>query len=424
MKNSRHEIQSSYKVRYLYECGITSNVPSLTAENGGKLVDLPSVEEADLKGKRVLMRVDVNVPFDSNGNVRDHQRIIQILPTINYILYSGAEQLILMSHHGRPHGKFDITQSLRGVAKYFRKNLAYDLYFVEDCIVNRLPQRKLLLLENLRFHMDEEENGEEFARHLSEYADVYVNDAFGSYQPHSSVVSVPKFLPSYAGFLFQQEIQALNLQGIKRPLVFLLGGDKASTKLPLIKKLANEADHILIGGVLPFYFMAAQGSPIGRSKFNKDYVSFAKELLGQKNIVLPQDFITAAEPSEDGLTHERKMNEIGDDEMALDIGPQTLAEYKRILSGAGTVIWNGPMGLYEIDRFAKNTDELARHIASLDATTIAGGGDSITVINKLGIYKDLDYVSTGGGATLKYLENGTLPAIEALKGQKVKVWSK
>lgn len=377
-----------------------------------------SVEEADLTGKRVLMRVDVNVPLDDEGNVRDHQRIIQILPTINYILYSGAKQLILMSHHGRPHGKFDRKQSLAGVARYFRENLAYDLHFVPDCLNGSLPEKKLILLENLRFHIEEEENDPAFAKQLAAYADLYVNDAFGSYQPHASVVGVPEHLPSYSGFLFEREIQALSLKNIRRPLVFLLGGDKASTKLPLIKRLAGEADTILVGGVLPFYFLSAMGKPVGKSKFNESYVPFAKELLGQENIVLPEDFVVAESPD----AVETSVREaIPDDEMALDIGPATVKRYKRILSEAGTIIWNGPMGLYELERFAKHTDELARAIAAATATTIAGGGDSITVINKLGIYKQLDYVSTGGGATLKYLEKGTLPALEALQDNKLRV---
>lgn len=373
------------------------------------------MKDVDFKGKRVLMRVDVNVPLDRKGNVRDHQRIVQILPTINYILYKGAKQLILVSHHGRPHGTYDRRQSLQGVWRHFRDELAYDCHFVPDCISYSIPKKKLVLLENLRFHPGEEQNNQRFAKKLASYADIYVNDAFGSYQGHASIVDIPKYRPSFAGFLFQNELDALNFKNVKKPFVFLLGGDKASTKLPLIKKLSKKADKILVGGVLIFYFLKAMGYEIGRSKFNPEYVHLAKKLLKQKNIILPVDLVLAKKPSQGAKTRVAGIKDIKLDEMGLDIGPKTVKKYKGILSKAKTVVWNGPMGLYEVEKFAKNTDALANHLATIKGKVISGGGDSITVINKLGIYNDLDYVSTGGGATLKYIEKGTLPALEALK---------
>ncbi len=381
-----------------------------------KMHSLPfSLDRADLKGKRVLLRVDLNVPVDEHGDVRDHERIVQVLPTINYILYSGARQVIMVSHHGRPHGKRDPRQSLRGVWRYFREMLAYDCHFVDDCMSGEIPERKLVLLENLRFHIGEEANDPEFARRLASYADIYVNDAFGSYQPHASVVGVPDYLDAYCGFLFQKEVQALSLDEIRHPLVFLLGGDKASTKLPIIGRISARADHVLIGGVLTFYFLKAMGVEIGKSKFSPEYVDHARRLLDRSNVVLPTDLIAATEPTQDAKTRVCAIRDIRPDEMGLDIGPETFARYKEILSGAGTIVWNGPMGLYEVEQFAGHTDGLARHMARLDATTIAGGGDSITVLNKLGLFKEFTYVSTGGGATLKFLEDGTLPALEALR---------
>lgn len=379
---------------------------------------LPSIKDASISGKRVILRADLNVPLNEDGTVLDKQRIVDVLPTINYILHSGAKQLIILSHHGRPGGKRVPKESLKGVWKYFRE-LAYDMHFVKD-IFDKVPEQKLVLMENVRFYEGEEANDQAFIKHLATLGDIFVNDAFASYRAHASTSGISQKLPTYIGFLFQREIHALSTDNGKRPLVFLLGGSKPSTKLPLIETLAAKADHVLLGGALIHHFYVAKGFNMQKSKYDPAYVDDAQALLEKKNIHLPIDLVAATQATETAKTRVCPPNELKEGEMGLDIGPGTVKEFKKILKTAGTIIWNGPMGLYEIEKFAKNTDNLLKFMATLDAEVIAGGGDSITVLNKLGMYDQLSYVSTGGGATLEYLRTGTLPVItEMAKAKKL-----
>jgi len=380
-----------------------------------------SLTDLDLKGKRVIVRVDFNVPLDKEGNITDGKRIKESLPTIKFILKNKAKQLILMSHLGRPDGK--VVESLRmgNVAKELEKLLKKPVKKLDNCIDIQIPDDKIIILENLRFHPEEEKNDEAFAKKLASIADIFVNDAFGTcHRAHASVEAITRFLPSAAGFLLQKEIEVMGkaMESPARPFIAILGGAKVSDKINVINNLLNKVDALLIGGAMMFTFYKSMGIEVGKSKVEDDKLSLAKELLEKSNnkIMLPTDTIVADKIDNEAITKKVKIKKIPADMIGLDIGPETIKIYKEIIAEAKTIIWNGPMGVFEIEKFAKGTKNIAKAMAkNREAVTIVGGGDSAAAIDKLRLGKKLTHVSTGGGASLEFLEGKTLPAIVALE---------
>ena len=402
-----------------------------------------TIKDVDLKGKRVLMRVDFNVPFDDKLNITDDTRIRATLPTIKYILDKGAK-LILMSHLGRPDGKVVAKYSLAPCAKRLSELLGRPVAMAKDCIgtevkamAGQLKTGECLLLENLRFHAEEEANDANFAKELASLGDVYVNDAFGTaHRAHASTEGVTKYLTSASGFLLEKEIEYLEgkVSNPARPFVTILGGAKVSDKIGVIENLLNKADAILIGGGMAYTFYAAQGKPIGGSKVEKDKIEIAKSLLEKAkqkkvNIVLPVDNVIA-DKFDANANSKTVGDQIPDGWMALDVGPETVESFKKVLKGAKTIVWNGPLGVFEMDKFAKGTEEIAKYIASLSGKTsccccggtgvisIIGGGDTAAAVAKFKLENKMTHISTGGGASLEYLEGKVLPGIKALTDKK------
>jgi len=386
-------------------------------------------KDIDVKGNRVFLRVDFNVPLDETGQVRDDTRIKASLPTLRYLLEHGAK-VIAASHLGRPKGKVNPKYSMKSVSERLSQLLGIDVIFAPDVIGERvntlkqgLPEGQVLLLENLRFYPGEEANDPEFARHLAEYVDCYVNDAFGaSHRAHASIVGIPACVKkSAAGFLLTEEIEYLNkvIHSPLKPFVAILGGAKVSDKIPVIRNLLNKADAILIGGAMAYTFFSAQGLGVGRSLVEEDKMEMAIELLfkaKEKGIDfrLPIDHVAAAEIVSGIKTKIIDSFPFPSDMMALDIGPDTIDSYTRIISKAKTILWNGPLGVFEIDEFANGTMKIAEAVAEADAVTIVGGGDSVAAIYKAGVSDKISHISTGGGASLEYIADETLPGIEAL----------
>lgn len=391
------------------------------------------IEDLDIKGKRVLMRVDFNVPL-KEGSVADATRIEASLPSIRYVLDKGGA-LILMSHLGRPKGKKNPEFSLSPVAKELEKLLGRPVLLAIDCIgeevkktVNALKPGDVLLLENLRFHRAEEHPDEDpaFAQKLASLGTLYVNDAFGSsHRKHSSTYTVPGLFPgkAAAGYLLELEIRFLGeaLTNPKRPFYALLGGAKISTKIGVVNSLVKKVDRLLLGGGMAYTFLKAQGYEIGKSLVEDDQLPLAKEILklyGNK-ILLPIDCVAATESNEKAKIEIFPFPEgIPSDYEGVDIGPQTRELFKQSLKDGKTILWNGPFGIYEIDRFAEGTLDLVHEVAGLNATTIIGGGDLIAAVKKGGFSDKIAHLSTGGGATLEYIEHGTLPGIEVLSEKK------
>jgi len=375
------------------------------------------ITDIDFKGQNVILRVDYNVPL-KNGNVEDDSRIRASVETIRYILNAGAKQIIIISHMGQPGGKVVDSLRLTPAAKRLSELLGINVVKLDDCIDVKIPNERIVMLENLRFHPEEEANDDFFARKLAVNADLFVNDAFSvSHRAHSSIVQIPKLLPSCAGFQFIRETINLSLEKIKKPSVAVMGGAKVSTKIGLIENMLKKVDIVLIGGAMMFTFLKALGFEVGKSKYEQDNVEIAKKLLeeNKKKIVLPIDCVVADKIEEGANSKNVSIENIGANGIGVDIGEATVRYYKEILSRAKTVIWNGPLGIIEIPEFAKGTEEIATHIASLNATTIAGGGETISVINKLNIANKFTFVSTAGGAALEYLEGKELPGIKALE---------
>jgi len=382
-----------------------------------------TLKDINVRHKKVLVRVDFNVPIDSRGRIADDTRIRAAIPTIEYLLRKQAI-VILMTHFGRPKGVEDkfrtdiLAQRLAELLK--RPVYKYDDVIgadVEDSI-NVLVYGEVCLLENLRFYPEEEKNDEGFAMALSELADVYVNDAFSvSHRAHASVHAITKYLPSAAGFQLQKGIETMDraLHNPKRPYLAVMGGAKVSDKIEVIENLLKKVDALLIGGAMMFTFLKATGASIGRSLYEPDKVALAGKLLrkARGKIVLPVDCVAAKSPKSPAKVVD--VRKIPSGRMGLDIGPETQAIYAQMLSGAKTVVWNGPVGLFEVPKFAKGTFALAKTIAKLDATTIVGGGDTIDAINKRGLGKKFTHLSTGGGASLDFFAGKTLPAIKALE---------
>lgn len=396
-----------------------------------------SIRDVSLTGKRVFMRVDFNVPLDDHGLVTDDTRIRETLPTIEYAIRHGAK-LILASHLGRPKGRVNPKMSLKPAAERLRILLdgKFDrdcnVGFATDCLgiqvqemVNRLENGQTLLLENLRFHPEEEANDAEFAKKLASFADLYVNDAFGSsHRAHASTEGITRFVhKSVAGFLLEKELQYLGkaLQEPARPFVAIIGGAKVSDKIDVIRNLLQKVDSLLIGGAMAYTFLRAQGIETGKSLVEDDKIELAKELIQEAakrdvKLLVPVDHVIAPSISVDAKTSiVESGNGFPADQMGLDIGPKTTERFVNEIKDAETIVWNGPMGVFEVGPFSKGTMKIARAIASnQNATSIVGGGDSVAAVHAAGVDDKITHISTGGGASLEFLEGKKLPGVEAL----------
>ncbi|MCX5845774.1 MAG: phosphoglycerate kinase [Deltaproteobacteria bacterium] len=389
------------------------------------------IDEIDLKGKRVLFRFDFNVPLDNSLIITDDIRIRAALPTINYALDEGAK-VILMSHLGRPKGKSAPEFSLAPVARRLSRLINKEVVLASDCIgdevkklVEGMPPGCVVLLENLRFHIEEEKNSDEFAKELASLGDVYIDDAFGNaHRKHASNVGIIKYIKEYgAGFLIKQELNYLKkaVENPARPFVAIIGGSKVSGKLEALLHLIKKVDKMIIGGGMAFTFLKALGNEIGKSIFEEELLSIAKEImetarqLGVK-FYLPVDCVIAEDMSAEAETKIVPVQEINAKWKGLDIGPATITLFTEALSNAKTILWNGPMGVFEIDAFSRGTSALAHSVANSYAITIVGGGDTDVAIHKTGESDRITYISTGGGASIELLAGKSLPAIEALDG--------
>jgi phosphoglycerate kinase len=383
-----------------------------------------TLRDLEVQGKRVLVRVDFNVPMQ-DGQITDDRRIRESLPTILYLLERGAK-VILMSHLGRPKGKPDPQYSLRPVAERLSELLGRPVRFLEDCVgeaveqaVQAMAPGEVVLLENLRFHPEEEANDDGFARALARLGDLYVNDAFGSaHRAHASTEGIAHYLPAVAGFLMEKELRYLGsvLTQPERPFVAILGGAKVHDKIGVIQNLLPKVDRLPIGGGMAFTFLKAQGHEIGRSLLDSDSLEFARQVLqeaGQK-IVLPVDVVVAPSPEAEMQAQVVPVDQIPPDQMGLDIGPQTVARFREIVRLARTIVWNGPLGLFERAAFAAGTRGVLQAVAESGATSILGGGDTAAAAEQLGFADRITHISTGGGAALEFLEGRTLPGVAVL----------
>lgn len=384
-----------------------------------------TIRDIEVKGKKVLVRVDFNVPM-KDGVITDDTRITAALPTIKYLMEHGAA-VILCSHLGRPKGGPDPKFSLAPVAEYLGKLLGKKVSFASDCVgapaeaaAKSLKFGEVLVLENTRFHPEEEANDLTFAKKLASLADLYVNDAFGTaHRAHASTEGVTHFLPGVAGFLMEKEIQYLGqaIADPKKPFVAILGGAKVSDKIGVIKNLLKKADEILIGGGMANTFFKAQGIPMADSLVEDDALETAKELLktGGKKLHLPVDVVLGDKFDAEAQKKTMKLGPVPDGWRVLDIGPETVANFDKIIAKAGTVVWNGPMGVFEFPKFAKGSFEIAKAVANSKAVTIIGGGDSVAAIQQSGLADKITHISTGGGASLEMLEGLELPGVAALQ---------
>lgn len=391
-----------------------------------------TIDKVELKGKRVLVRVDFNVPLDENLKITDDTRIIESLPTIKKIVSEGGKA-ILMSHLGRPKGGPNPKYSLKPTAKRLSELLGKEVKLAPDCIgaevkqmVNQMQNGDVLILENVRFHPEEEKNDPEFAKQLAELGDVYINDAFGSaHRAHASTEGVTKFIKvCAAGYLMQKELEYLGtaVSNPKRPYVAILGGAKISGKIDVINNLLDKVDTLIIGGGMAFTFFKAQGKEIGKSLLEEEKIELAKEVLQKVQntgvkFLLPVDVVVATEFNNNSPSTVMNVDSIPSDKMGLDIGPETIKLFRDEILKAKTVVWNGPMGVFEFDNFAKGTFEIAKALAeatSNGVVTVIGGGDSAAAIAKAGLKDKVSHVSTGGGASLEFLEGKILPGVAAL----------
>ena len=388
-----------------------------------------TVTDIDVKGKRVLVRVDYNVPLNENGEVSDDKRIVASLPTVNYLLEQGA-RIILCSHLGRPKGVVAPEFSMAPVAKRLAALLPnVKIAFASDCIGDEAEKKaaelkdgEILLLENLRFHKEEEKNDPEFAKKLAALAEIYVSDAFGTvHRAHASTAGVAAYLPAVAGFLIGKELSVMGeaLNNPKRPFVAILGGAKVSDKIGVIKNLLTKCDRLLIGGGMAYTFVKAQGYEIGKSLLDAENIELAKELMADAKkrgvqLLLPLDTVIADRFAEDAEYKTVDIDKMPEGWIGVDIGEKTNKLFADAIADAKTVIWNGPMGVFEMKPFAKGTEAVARACAECGGTTIIGGGDSASAVKKLGFASKMTHISTGGGASLEYLEGIELPGVAAL----------
>ncbi len=384
-----------------------------------------TIRDIEFAGKTALVRVDFNVPMDKAGEITDDNRIRAALPTINHLLEHGA-RVVLMSHLGRPGGQVVKEYSLAPVASRLQQLLRQPVKMVDDCVgkqvqdaVAELRAREVLLLENMRFHKEEEENDPAFARSLAALGDVFVNDAFGTaHRAHASTAGVADYLPAVAGLLMEKEIQFLGeeLEDPKRPFVALIGGAKVSTKIGVLEHLLDKVDHLLIGGAMANTLLLAQGKQLGKSLVEEDKVPVAQELLGKAGakLVLPVDVLVAEKVEHGASSEVVKVDAVPAHMAAVDIGPETAELYTGLLKKAGTVVWNGPMGVFEVPDFAQGTRAMAKALAESEAISIVGGGDSVAALEQMGLSEHFTHLSTGGGASLEFLEGKTLPGIEVL----------
>ena len=385
---------------------------------------ITSLRDLDVKGKRVLMRVDYNVPLGEAGAVKDDNRIRQTLPSINHILKAGGS-VVLMSHLGRPKGKVVPEMSLAPVARRLHELLGRPVKMLPDCIgpeveraIRAMKPGDVTLLENLRFHKEEEENEPAFAAELSKLGEVYVNDAFGTcHRAHASVVGPPAVMPAAAGLLVEKEVRYLGglLRGAEHPFVALMGGKKVSDKIKVIENLLDLVDQLLVGGAMTYTFMAAKGEQVGKSLVFPEDLDLARALLkkGGAKLVLPTDHVVA-DKFEAGAKTQMVTGAIPDGWAGVDIGPETRATYAHLIKIAKTVVWNGPVGIFEVKEFAAGTRAMCEAMAACQGQTVVGGGESAEAAGKFGVADKLDHVSTGGGASLEFLEGAPLPGIAAL----------
>lgn len=388
------------------------------------------LRDIETRGKRVFVRVDFNVPMDEKGQITNDTRIRGALPTITYLIEQGAK-VILASHLGRPKGKVDPKFSLAPVAKRLGQLLGQPVYMAQDSIgekvkeqVAQLKEGEVLLLENLRFYEEETKNDPEFVKELASLGEIYVNDAFGTaHRAHASTEGIAHHLPGVAGFLLEKEIEYIGqaLEGASHPFVAIIGGAKVSDKIGVIENLLNKVDTLIIGGGMANTFLKAQGYNMGKSLVEEDKLAFAQEILtkakegGNVEILLPQDVVVAKEFKNDSEYRVSALTDIQPEEMALDIGPESCKIFSEVIAKAQTVVWNGPMGVFEMDNFAKGTESVAEAMANSSGLTIVGGGDSVAAVEKIGVAEKMSHISTGGGASLKLLEGKTLPGVAALQ---------
>ncbi len=389
---------------------------------------LQTIRDYDFSGKRALVRVDFNVPL-KDGEVTDDTRIRAALPTIRYILDAGGS-VVVMSHFGRPKGKKNPEFSMAPIAREFSTLLGKSVKLAPDVIgeevakeVSNLNSGEVLLLENVRFYPGEEGNDPEFAKELSKFGDVYVNDAFGTaHRAHASTAGVAAYLPSYAGFLIEKEVKFMAplLENPDKPFVAIIGGSKVSSKISVLESLVNTCDTIVIGGGMAYTFLAVQGHAIGKSLVEVEYKDTAKSFLAKAKekgveVILPVDHLCGAEFKEDTKAVTVDSVDIPEDLIGMDIGPKTVKLVVAAVDGAKSVVWNGPMGVFEFDAFAQGTLTVAKALARCKGTTVVGGGDSVAAINQFDLADKIDHVSTGGGASLEFLEGKVLPGIKALE---------
>lgn len=390
-----------------------------------------TIKDLQVAGKKVLLRLDLNVPLDkSTGEITDDTRIMEALTTINYLCENGAK-LLVCSHLGRPEG-IDKKYSLKPVADKLEKILKHKVYFAEDTVgpdakakAKELNDGEILVLENLRFDKREEENDPSFCKELASLAEIYVNDAFGTaHRKHASTYGVAKLLPNAVGFLMGKEIKVINsiLEDPKRPFVAILGGAKISDKIPVIENLITKANTILIGGGMAYTFIKALGGNVGKSLVDNEKLDLAKSLIEKaKNnnveLVLPLDTVCATEFSNDAKPHKFPSDQIPEEFMGMDIGKKTIKLFAKHIKNAGTIVWNGPLGVFEFSKFAKGTNKIAKAISKTKAFSFIGGGDSASAIIKSGYAKEVNHISTGGGASLNMLEGKILPGVDIIDNE-------
>jgi phosphoglycerate kinase len=395
------------------------------------LLNKKSIQDIDVKGKKVLVRVDFNVPIDENGSITDDRRIREALPTITYLRDHNAK-VILMSHLGRPKGKFNMKYSLKPVSQRLSEKLGCDVKLAEDVIgdkvqaeVSRLKEGDVMLLENVRFYEEEEKNDKEFSKKLAALGEIYVNDAFGTaHRAHATTAGVAEFLPSAIGFLIKKEIDIMGkaLSTPERPFIAILGGAKVSDKIGVIENLLDKVDALLIGGGMAFTFYKAKGYEIGKSILEADKVELAGEILKKAEekhvkLMLPIDIVVAPEFNNDAPRKTVSADTMPEDQLGLDIGESTREVFADIVRNAKTVVWNGPMGVFEMPNFAKGTFALAQALSECKGTTIVGGGDSAAAVEQLGFADKITHISTGGGASLEFLEGKVLPGIDVIENK-------